>query len=289
MLAEQLLGGFAIGCVYSLIALGYTMLIRAIGLVNFAQGEVMMVGALIGWTLLTSFPLPYPLVLVLAMALTALLGVLIDRLVYRPVQRRGAPTMNVIITTIGVSIALRNAAQLIWGSEPLRYPTVFATEPITIGGLAVAPQNVSILLVGLGFMGLLQLFFQRTRTGLAMRAAAQDPDMARMMGVGVDRMVTYTYAISAALGAAGGVLLAPIFFASFDMGYIGVKSFAAATIGGLGNVPGAMVGGIVLGVVETLGAAFISSAYKDALGYGIMIALLLFVPSGLFVRAQRRS
>ncbi|HZO27936.1 MAG TPA: branched-chain amino acid ABC transporter permease [Chloroflexota bacterium] len=289
MLAEQLLGGFAIGCVYSLIALGYTMLIRAIGLVNFAQGEVMMVGALIGWTLLTSFPLPYPLVLVLAMALTALLGVLIDRLVYRPVQRRGAPTMNVIITTIGVSIALRNAAQLIWGSEPLRYPTVFATEPIAIGGLTVAPQNVSILLVGLGFMGLLQLFFQRTRTGLAMRAAAQDPDMARMMGVGVDRMVTYTYAISAALGAAGGVLLAPIFFASFDMGYIGVKSFAAATIGGLGNVPGAMVGGIVLGVVETLGAAFISSAYKDALGYGIMIALLLFVPSGLFVRAQRRS
>jgi branched-subunit amino acid ABC-type transport system permease component len=289
MLGEQLLGGFAIGCVYSLIALGYTMLIRAIGLVNFAQGEVMMVGALIGWTLLTAYPLPYPLVLVLAMALTALLGVLIDRLIYRPVQRHSAPTMNVIITTIGVSIALRNAAQLIWGSEPLRYPTVFAAEPLAIGGLAVAPQNVSILLVGLAFMGLLQLFFQRTRTGLAMRAAAQNPDMARMMGVRVDRMVTYTYAISAALGAAGGVLLAPIFFASFDMGYIGVKSFAAATIGGLGNVPGAMVGGIVLGLVETLGAAFISSAYKDALGYGIMIALLLFVPSGLFVRAQRRS
>lgn len=289
MLAEQVVGGIAIGCVYSLIALGYTMLIRAIGLVNFAQGEVMMVGALVGWTLLTSFPLPYPVVLLLAMALTGLLGVAIDRLVYRPVRRRGSSTMNVIITTIGVSIALRNAAQLIWGSEPLRYPPVFAAEPISIGGLAVAPQNVTILLVGLAFMGLLHLFFLRTRTGLAMRAAAQDPDMARLMGVGVDRMVTYTFAISAALGAAGGVLLAPVFFASFDMGSIGIKSFAAATIGGLGNVPGAMIGGVALGVVETLGAAFISSAYKDALGYGIMIVLLLFVPSGLFGRAQRRS
>jgi len=289
MLAEQLVGGIAIGCVYSLNALGYTMLIRAIGLVNFAQGEIMMVGALIGWTLLTSYPLPYPVVLLLAMALTGLLGVLIDRLVYRPVRRSGSPTMNVIITTIGVSIALRNAAQLIWGSEPLRYPPVFPAEPISVGGLAIAPQNVSILLVGLAFMGLLQLFFLRTRTGLAMRAAAQDPDMARMMGVGVDRMVTYTFAISAALGAAGGVLLAPVFFASFDMGSIGIKSFAAATIGGLGNVPGAMIGGVALGVVETLGAALISSAYKDALGYGIMIMLLLCVPSGLFGRAQRMS
>jgi branched-chain amino acid transport system permease protein len=289
MLAEQLVGGIAIGCVYSLIALGYTMLIRAIGLVNFAQGEVMMVGALIGWTLLTAYPLPYPVVLLLAMALTALLGVAIDRLVYRPVRRRGSPTMNVIITTIGVSIALRNAAQLIWGSEPLRYPPVFASEPIMLGALAIAPQNVTILLVGLACMGLLHLFFLRTRMGLAMRAAAQDPDMARLMGVGVDRMTTSTFAISAALGAAGGVLLAPVFFASFDMGAIGVKSFAAATLGGLGNVPGAMVGGIALGVIETLGAALVSSAYKDALGYGIMILLLLFVPSGLFGRAQRRS
>ncbi|MGE3272462.1 MAG: branched-chain amino acid ABC transporter permease [Chloroflexota bacterium] len=289
MLAEQLVGGIAIGCVYSLIALGYTMLIRAIGLVNFAQGEVMMVGALIGWTLLTSYPLPYPIVLLLAMALTALLGILIDRLVYRVIRLRGAPTMNVIITTIGVSIALRNAAQLIWGSEPLRYPPVFPSEPFMLGGVALAPQNLSILMVGLTFMGLLQLFFLKTRTGLSMRAAAQDPDMARMMGVSVDRMVTYTFAISAALGAAGGVLLAPLFFAGFDMGYIGIKSFAAATIGGLGSMPGAMIGGIVLGVIETLGAAFVSSAYKDALGYGIMIVLLLFVPSGLLGRAQRRS
>ncbi len=289
MLAEQLLGGLAIGCVYSLIALGYTMVIRAAGLVNFAQGDIMMVGALIGWTLLTFYPLPYLVVLLLAMALTGLLGVVIDRCIYRPVLRRGSPSMNVIITTIGVSITLRNAAQLLWGSEPLRYPAVFDADPIRVGGVAVAPQNVGILLVGLAFMGLLHLFFQQTRTGLAMRAAAQDPDMARLMGVRVDRMITCTFAISAALGAAGGVLLAPIFFASFDMGYIGVKSFAAATIGGLGSVPGAMIGGIVLGVVETLGAAFVSSAYKDALSYGIMILLLLFVPSGLLGRSQRRS
>jgi branched-chain amino acid transport system permease protein len=289
MLAQQLVGGLAIGCIYSLIALGYTMIIRAIGLVNFAQGEVMMVGALLGWTLVTTYMLPYPLVLLLAMALTALLGVVIDWLAYRPLRQRGSPTMNLIITTIGVSIVLRNTAQLIWGSEPVRYPPVFGTEPLVIGGVSLAPHNVSILLAGLAFMTALHLFFQKTRTGLAMRAAAQDPDMARLMGISVDRMVAYTFAMSAALGAAGGVLLAPIFFASFDMGYIGIKSFAAATIGGLGNVPGAMVGGVALGMIETLGAAFVSSAYKDAIGYGIMILLLLFAPSGLFVRGHRRA
>jgi branched-subunit amino acid ABC-type transport system permease component len=289
VLAEQLVGGIAIGCIYSLIALGYTMIIRAIGLVNFAQGEVMMVGALLGWSLLTSYRLPYLVVLLLAMVMTALLGLVLDWLIYRPAQRRGAPTLNVIITTIGLSIVLRNAAQLIWGSEPLGYPPIFQPDPILIGGVAVASHNLTVLLVGLACMGGLQLFFQRTRTGLAMRAAAQDPDMARIMGVSVERMVSYTFAISAALGAAGGVLLAPIFFASFDMGAIGIKSFAAATVGGLGNVPGAMVGGVVLGVIETLGAAFVSSAYKDAIGYGIMILVLLFAPSGLFSRSRRRS
>jgi len=256
--------------------------------VNFAQGELMMLGALIGWTLISAYPLPYLAVLLLAMALTAGLGVAIDLLAYRPVQRRGGPVMNVIITSIGVSIMLRNAAQLIWGSEPLRYPAVLGGEPLLIGGVALAPHNLLVLLVGLACMGGLQLFLQRTKLGLAMRATAQDPEMARLSGVPVGRIVAYTFGLSAALGAAGGVLLAPLFFASFDLGAIGIKSFAAAIIGGLGSVPGAMVGGIVLGLIETLGAAFISSAYKDALGYGIMILLLLFAPSGLFGRARRR-
>src|SRR6266516_1749720 len=136
MLAQQLVAGLAIGCIYSLIALGYTMTIRAIGLVNFAQGEVMMVGALLGWTLITTYALPYPVVLLVAMVLTALLGVAIDRLTYRPLQRRGAPALNLIITTIGVSIVLRNTAQLMWGSEPLRYPPVFGIEPLAIGEVA---------------------------------------------------------------------------------------------------------------------------------------------------------
>jgi branched-chain amino acid transport system permease protein len=286
---EQLVGGIAIGCVYSLIALGYTLLIRAVGLVNFAQGELVMIGSLIGWTLITTFPFPYPVVLVLAVVLTALLSVFIDRLIYRPVQSRGGPAINVIITTIGATIVLRNGAQLLWGSEPLRYPTILSPDPVMLVGLSVVPQHLMVLLGGLACMLALQVFFLRTRTGLAMRAVAQDPEMARMMGVRADRMISYTYALSGALGAAAGVLLAPLFFARFDLGSIGIKAFAAATIGGLGSIPGAMAGGIILGLLETLGAAFISSAYKDALAYGLMIVLLLLAPSGIFGRSQRES
>jgi branched-subunit amino acid ABC-type transport system permease component len=289
ILLQQVIGGLAIGVIYGLIALGFSMIIRAMDLVNFAQGEMMMIGALVGFTMVTRLALPYPLVLILCIGVTAVAGVVMERVAYRPLRLRRAPMVNLLIATIGMSILLKNAAIPIWGSEPLRYPPVFGARPIILGNLVIPAYVPPVLITGLVLVILLNLFFQRTRTGIAMRASAQDPTTARLMGISVDRMISYTFAIASGLGGAAGVLLAPIFFAAFNMGDIGIKSFVAATIGGLGNLPGAIVGGLVLGLLETLGAALISSAYKDAIAYGTLIVLLLFLPQGILGRRSDRA
>jgi branched-subunit amino acid ABC-type transport system permease component len=222
------------------------------------------------------------------LAVTALVGVVLEFVVFRPMRRGGSPMINLLIVTIGISILLQNVARLAWGSEPLRYPRVFGTRPFVFGEVVVASYVPWVLVFGVAVMVALQLFFARTPTGIAMRASAQDPLAARLMGVSVDRMITYTFAISAALGGAGGVLIAPVFFASFNMGEIGLKAFVAATIGGLGSMPGAMLGGVVLGLVETFSAFWVSSEYRDAIAYGILILVLLFLPSGILGgRAQQ--
>jgi branched-chain amino acid transport system permease protein len=288
MLLDPLIGGIAMGCIYSLIALGYNMLIRAMNLLHFAQGEVMMVGALTGVTLVSTLRVPYLVAIPLIMGICALLSLALDVVAYRPVRRRRVPAINLIIATLGVSIVLSNVAILIWGAEPLRYPRIYAADALLLGALRIPPQFLAPLVVGGVLMVGLQLFFSRSLTGLAMRAAAQDPDTARLMGIDIDRTIRYTFAISGAMGGAAGALLGPIIFASFNMGEsIGIKAFVAATLGGLGSMPGAMVGGILFGVIETYGALLISSGYKDALGYIVMIAILLVAPSGLFGRRAR--
>ena len=283
MILDPLIGGIAMGCIYSLIALGYNMLIRAMNLLHFAQGEVMMVGALAGVALVSGLHVPYLAAIPLVMVICAALALSLDAVAYRPVRRRRVPVINLIIATLGVSIVLSNAAILVWGAEPIRYPPIYRASALMVGPLRVPPQFLAPLVVGGALMIGLQLFFTHTLTGMAMRAAAQDPETARLMGINIDRMIQYTFAISGAMGGAAGALLGPIIFASFNMGeVIGIKAFVAATLGGLGSMPGAMVGGILFGVIETFGALFISSGYKDALGYAVMIAILLVVPSGLF-------
>ncbi len=288
MILDPLIGGIAMGCIYSLIALGYNMLIRAMNLLHFAQGEVMMVGALAGVTLVSVLHIPYLAAIPLIMALGAALSLGLDTFAYRPVRRRNVPVINLIIATLGVSILLSNAAILIWGAEPIRYPRIYGSDALLLGPVRIPPQFLAPLVVGGLLMVGLQIFFARSLTGVAMRAAAQDPEAARLMGIDIDRMIRYTFAISGAMGGAAGALLGPIIFASFNMGeVIGIKAFVAATLGGLGSMPGAMVGGILFGVIETFGALFISSGYKDALGYAVMIAILLVAPSGLFGRRAR--
>lgn len=281
--ADLLVGGLAIGCVYSLVALGFAMIIRATGIIHFAQGELLMLGSMAGLSAMWLIPrMPAVLVLVVGMLASAVLAVAMEFLVYRPLRLRRIPLMNVITATVGMSILCINAARIIWGSEPLRYPDLFTTSAYEFGGLRVSPQMLWIMIFGVVLMGLLQLFLKRTRTGIVMQAVAQDPDAAQLMGANLTRMMVYTFAIAGLMAGAAGVMLGSLFFSFFEMGFVtGLKGFVAATLGGLGSLAGAMLGGILFGLIETFSAVYVSSAYKDGIGMVLLIAILLLLPSGL--------
>ena len=286
---EYLIGGIAIGCIYSLIALGYSMIIRATEILHFAQGEVMMLGCMFGLTLLWVLPFPFMAIFFLAIALAGVVGLLLEIGAYRVLRNRGVPLMNIVIATVGMSILLQNVARLIWGSEPISYPPIFRTTAYFLGPVRLPAQYLWVVLLGLVLMVLLQMFFKWTRTGIALQAAAQDPQTAQLMGINLNRAISYTFFISGGMAGAAGALLGPMFFASFDMGFMtGIKGFVAATVGGLGSITGAMLGGILFGVLETFGALWISSAYKDAIGMILLIVILLVFPTGLMGLRQGR-
>jgi branched-subunit amino acid ABC-type transport system permease component len=217
-----------------------------------------------------------------------LISTLIEVTVYRTLRVRRVSLINIMIATLGVSIVLQNVARLVWGSEPLRYPTLFDSKGVVVAGFAVSPQLLWIIALSALIMAALIVFFRYSRPGIAMQAAAQDPDAARLMGISVNRTTTYTFAVSGMMAGAAGVLLGSLFFASFNMGFIiGIKAFVAATLGGLGSVAGAVVGGLIFGLIETFSGMLISTAYKDAVGMVVLIAILLFMPTGLFTRSGR--
>ena len=289
-LADLFAAGLAIGCVYSLVALGFAMIIRATGIIHFAQGELLMLGSMSALSTLWLMPrLPAVLVLVCGMIASGVLAVAMEFLVYRPLRLRRVPLMNVITATVGMSILCINAARIIWGSEPLRFPELFATTAYAFGGVHISPQLFWIMVMGVAIMAALQLFLKHTRTGIAMQAVAQDPETAQLMGANLTRMMAYTFAISGMMAGAAGVMLGSMFFAFFEMGFItGLKGFVAATLGGLGSIAGAMLGGILFGLIETFSAVFLSSAYKDGIGMILLIAILLVLPSGLVGLWQKR-
>ena len=288
-LFQTVLGGLAIGCIYSLIALGISMIIRATDILHFAQGEMMMIGAMTGLTATWLRDMPFALVLLFGMSGGGLASALVELAAYRTLRVRGIPLVNVIIATLGVSIVMQNGARVVWGSQPLGYPPLFTSAGITVGGFVVSPQLLWIVALSIVIMGALMLFFRYTRLGLAMQAAAQDPDAARLMGISVERTTTLTFAVSGMMAGAAGVLLGSLFFASFNMGFTtGIKAFVAATLGGLGSMVGAMVGGLLFGLIETFAGMVISTSYKDAIGMMVLIVILLFMPMGLFGRAGRQ-
>ncbi|MFL6823190.1 MAG: branched-chain amino acid ABC transporter permease [Xanthobacteraceae bacterium] len=288
---DLVVGGLAVGCVYSLIALGFAMIMRATTIIHFAQGEVMMLGSMCGLTSLWLIPaLPLLLVVAVGMASSGIIAVAMEVAVYRTLRRRRVPIMNIITATVGMSILCINAARIIWGSEPLRFPELFATTAYEFGTVRVSPQLFWIMVMGVAIMGALQLFLKHTPTGLAMQAVAQDPEAAQLMGANLTRMMAYTFAISGMMAGAAGIMLGSMFFAFFEMGFItGLKGFVAATLGGLGSIAGAMLGGILFGLIETFSSVFLSSAYKDGIGMILLIAILLVLPSGLVGLWQKRS
>jgi branched-subunit amino acid ABC-type transport system permease component len=286
---QTLLGGLAIGSIYSLIALGISMIIRATDILHFAQGELVMVGAMAGLSAFWLSSMPFVLVLAFGMIGGGLIAGLIEVAAYRTLRRLKVPVMNVVIATLGISMILQNGSRLIWGSEPLAYPALFSGSGLTVAGFVVSPQLIWIVLLSLGLMGGLVVFFRFTRLGLAMQAAAQDPEAARLMGIDVERTTTSTFVIAGVMAGAAGVLLGSLFFASFNMGFLsGIKAFVAATLGGLGSIAGAVVGGLLFGLIETFAGMVISTSYKDAVGMIVLIAILLAAPHGLFARAGRQ-
>jgi branched-chain amino acid transport system permease protein len=296
ILLQQIVNGVVLGAVYALVALGYTMVYGILGLINFAHGEVVMVGALTALTainLLADSGLPKPVILlagILAAAPVCLVvGYLMERIAYRPL--RNAPRLAPLITAIGVSIVLQYLAVLIWGRSYHSYPELLPTAPFDLFGARITPTQVMILILAtLTMIGLL-LLVHKTRLGRAMRATAENPGIARLMGVDTDRIVSITFMLGSVLGALAGVMVSLNYsIAHYQMGFIlGLKAFTAAVLGGIGNLGGAMVGGILLGLIEALGSGYIGeltggvfgSNYRDVFAFFVLILVLIFRPSGL--------
>ena len=296
ILLQQILNGLVLGSVYALVALGYTMVYGILQLITFAHGEVLMVGAMVGVTvvgLLAGSGLPGPLVLVLAIGAAVpvciVLALAIERVAYRPL--RNAPRLAPLITAIGVSIVIQTLAMILWKPNPIVFPDLLPTQPIEIGGALLAPKQLLILVVSALVMAGLMVLVNKTRLGRAMRATAENPRVAGLMGVNANQVIAATFAIGAALAAIAGVLVAMNYnIAQFSMGFIpGLKAFTAAVLGGIGNLAGAVLGGLLLGIIESLGAGyigditggFLGSHYQDIFAFVVLIAVLVFRPSGL--------
>ncbi len=291
---QQLLNGITWGSIYALIALGYTMVYGVLKLINFAHGEVYMVGAMVGYYAAHTLGFAAEpsltgllAVLVLSMAACALLGATIERVAYRPL--RSAPRVASLITAIGISLLLQNGGQLLFGADPKFFPSlVEAHEVVRVGSLALSNIQLFVFGTAIALMVGLELVVTRTRFGRAMRAVSVDAPAAALMGVPVDRVISGTFMLGSALAAAAGILVG-LSNPKIDplMGLLpGLKAFVAAVLGGIGSIPGAMVGGLLLGVVETLISAYVSSTYRDAIAFVILIGILLYRPTGLFGTGQ---
>ena len=267
---QQLINGISLGSIYALIALGYTMIYGIIKLINFAHGDIYMVGAYIGFFAITQAHLSVVPALLISLVVTGFLGMLVERLAYKPL--RHAPRISVLITAIGVSYLLQNVALLIFGANA------------KVGGIVINGQQMLILGITAVLMVILTYIVQKTKTGKAMRAASFDTETAELMGINSDRIISITFGIGSALAAVAGVLVG-IYYNSIDplMGIMpGLKAFVAAVLGGIGILPGAVVGGLILGVVEALVSGFISSTFRDAAAFAILILVLLVRPAGIF-------
>ncbi len=280
-LLQYLITGLTLGSTYGLTALGFTIIFNTTGVINFAQGEFVMLGGMMSVYFMHALGLGEPAAVILAVLGATMAGALVERLAIRPV--RDCPAINLVIITIGVSILIRGLAMLLWGKDTHALEPFSGYQPIMFLGAAIMPQAIWVLAISLFLLGALKLFFSGTIHGKAMLACSYDPKAASLVGIGVQRMVLLSFMISALVGAVGGVILAPITMTSYDVGImLGLKGFAACILGGLGNPFGAAAGGVILGVLESLGAGFVSSAYKDALAFVILLILLFVKPSGLF-------
>ena len=283
-LLQFVFSGLTVGAIYALVALGFTLIYKASDIINFAQGEFVMLGGM-----MTVFGaqagLPLPVAALLAVILTTAIGLALHRFAVAPA--RGATAVALIMITIGASIFLRGVAQIVFDKRFHSLPSLFGGDPIKFGGAAILPQSLVVLASATVIVLVLWLFIDRTMLGKAVIATAANRLAARLIGVDTRSIVDFSFAVSAAIGAIAGVLITPIALTSYDAGtLLALKGFAAAMLGGIGSAPGAVVGGLLIGMIEALSAGYISSNYKDAVAFLIILVVLIFIPQGLFGRAK---
>ncbi|MBM3340708.1 MAG: branched-chain amino acid ABC transporter permease [Betaproteobacteria bacterium] len=301
---QQITNGLLLGSIYALVALGYTMVYGILGLINFAHGDIVMVGALVALSVMMALGASLPGVAVLliaagaAMVVCVVLGLFVERAAYRPLRR--APRLAPLITAIGVSILIQYSAALIWGKQYISMPELVKPAKIVIGGVQITSTQAFIFVLALSIMAALLWFVKTSRMGRAMRATEQNPDVAGLMGVDTTRVIAFTFALGAAIGAIAGVMVVLYYGQGhYFMGFmLGLKAFTAAVLGGIGNIPGAMLGGMLLGLIESLAAGYIGditgglfgSNYRDVFAFLVLVLVLMLRPSGLMgVRSGDRA
>ena len=280
---SYLISGLSLGSVYAIIALGYTMVYGIAKMLNFAHGDIIMIGAYVAFFALTYFHLPLPVVVLVSVAVCTVLGVVIERLAYKPLRQ--ASSLSVLITAIGVSYFLQNTAQLLWSSATKVFPSVLGNESLKLfsGKLSISYLTIITILTCIVVMVCLTVFINKTKTGKAMRACSEDKGAAELMGINVDTTISITFAIGSGLAAIAAILLCLTYPSVYPtLGSMpGIKAFTAAVFGGIGSIPGALVGGLMLGIIETLSKAYISTQLSDAIVFGVLIVILLIKPAGL--------
>lgn len=281
MFFQQLVNGLTAGSMYALIALGYTMVYGILKIINFAHGDIFMIGSFTGLILVKQFHMSFIPALLLSMLIVGILGIIVERIAYRPL--RNSTRLGPLLSALGVSIFLVNFAQIVWGTQTRSFPPSFAIKTFDIGGVILSSIQIYAMLVAILLMFGLHLFVHKTKMGVAMRATSHNVNTASLMGIKVDNVISVTFGIGSALAAAAGILVGLYYDAVYPvMGYTaGLKAFTAAVLGGIGSIPGAMLGGLLLGVCENMGAAYLSMGYRDAIAFGLLIIILLIKPTGL--------
>lgn len=281
MFAQIVIGGFATGCIYAVVGLGFTLVYRTLRMVNFAQGHVFMAGAFLGLVIAQRVALPAPVLLVVVGAIAFVVGMVLERVVFRRLYHNHEVF---VVGSIGLGIVLMNGVRVFF-PEPVPFPKVFGSTIVEIGTARFQEASVWVVVCTIALVVLLHLMFNHTRTGRALRAVAVDAEIAGTVGVNVGRAIGLTFGLSFAVAAMAGVLIGPLYFVSFDMGdMVGLKAFSAAVFGGINSIPGTILGGVVIGVLENLAGGYISSAYKDLVAFVILLVMLVWRPTGLLGR-----